>query len=101
MSKILHDFKVGDGVSVSIACDSSPATVTRITPARVFVKYDRMIVTEPESHYGAQNGEYRYERWPEAAEMKFTVRTDGRVFMTGGRTFSLSHGRAYRRDPHI
>jgi len=80
-----HDFEEGQGVSVVSGNNALPATVTKITSGQVFIKFDRTLI---------QGDEHIFEEQPDAAEIKFTVRKDESVKLSGGKLV-LEHERRY------
>lgn len=98
-----HDFNVGDGASVHVGSDSYPATVSRVTRTRVYVKQDFYRNTNGEN-FMSGSPTFEYTPNPEAFEEGFSVRKNGRLVALGASARSrhtLSSGRRYYQDPHF
>lgn len=91
---------VGDGVTINLHSDRSPATVVAVSPSgkTVTVQKDDWKVVSGSTHDGS--AVYEYSLNPEGRKVKARVRKDGRYYPTRS-SKSLSFGRNRYYDPHF
>ena len=99
MTDAKHDFKVGDRVSYSFHSDSSPATVVRVTPTRVYLRSDH--VTKWSPHPDCRGLEFREGEHSEPDMMFSWKRKAGLLTVQGGHYGGIYHGWAAYRNPHF
>ena len=104
------EFKVGDGVNFTGWTDTSAGTVIKVTPNRITVRRDSLVLSEARGQKiraagGISAGEYRFDEGdegvsfePSQGEVLFTKRQDGTFREQGGKAL-LCKGRSYYRDP--
>ena len=110
MEKSNKEFALGDGVSWTGWTDTNPGTVVKVTPNRVTVRRDDLVLSDEAKEKlraagGMAAGEHHFIDGmpgvtfePAQYETVFTKRKDGFFREVGSKT-TLHHGRCFYRDP--